>query len=718
MRKLRYIVVGTSFAALTGCSVSNEFPTEIRGDWYTEYSCEPISISTNDVSGKIWYQVAGAQKDAGKTADTDADATEEEKLTAEVGKIEANIRNLEGEIPSWRQQDFNLKAKATQKEIQTNGDQKIVQMDGLFVNGEGCKGTATLGQDSLVFALQKNAELEGTAKPQQSLCSDSFTLQSKKPENCASPVERANTELAALNSKLSETKENLRVLRNTPGSRAVADSYPHPCDDLDPKMHTEIVGTEGQCAPKHILRLTQAGWMVQQFPGVPKTFSSNNELSHLLEPNKAAKESTGISDEKRETSAAKVKRQVFLDETGPKTCAAKYADNKLQFSCDMPMNGIYTTGTADFKRSQKCKDDNPKDCKPPTFSVTGVKNWSLSKNISSKQKASAEELTKNLKNAKAYYVFKVTKAFRKVYVDGTKKIEKDSGYIMKTKPGLLAYETESGPLVLYTAAISGLHRSDGKVFSVDCNKKGLCQIELVADKDEDGVADNKDCDPESAQLGEKALDNDCDGVVNKEDCDPNGHTDDLDCDGVATSVDCDDTDSTNKSAKNTDTDCDGIVNAKDCDPEDSENSSVSCVVPFAREFEQFCEDFNNASNEIKQGQIVKKAKDVSKAATISNARGKLTSIDASREADSLSIDVAVGDDKEYVFTVESLFSAIRSGTEIFDTVTNMEEGDCVIFSASEFDSTAIAQSSEVCEGLFGGRKFFAKFTSVKPCPDI
>ena len=298
----------------------------------------------------------------------------------------------------------------------------------------------------------------------------------------------------------------------------------------------------------------------------------------------------------------------------------------------------------------------------------------------------------------------MTNAFRKVYVDGTNKIEKDSGYIMKTKPGLLAYETESGPLVLYTAAISGLHRTDDKVFGVDCN-------------DEDGVADAKDCDPESDQLGEKALDNDCDGVLNKEDCDPNGHTDDLDCDGVATSTDCDDNDSTNRNASNTDADCDGIVNAKDCDPEDSENSSVNCVVPFAKQFDQFCEDFNNASNEIKQGQIVKKAKDVAKAAKISNARGKLTSIAASREADSLSIDVAVGDDKEYVFTVESLFSAIRSGTEIFNTVTNMAEGACVIFSASEFDSTALAQSSEVCEGLFGGRKFFAKFSSVKPCPD-
>ena len=183
MFNLRYLLVATSFAALTGCSVSNEFPTEIRGDWYTEYSCEPISVSTNDVSGKIWYQVAAAQKDAATTAE--GDATEEENLKAEIGKFEANIRNLEAEIPGWSQQDFNLKAKATQKEIQISGDQKIVQMDGLFVNGEGCKGTATLKQESLVFAFQKNAELESTAQPQQSLCSGSFTLQSKKPENCA-----------------------------------------------------------------------------------------------------------------------------------------------------------------------------------------------------------------------------------------------------------------------------------------------------------------------------------------------------------------------------------------------------------------------------------------------------------------------------------------------------------------------------------------------------
>ena len=175
MFNLRYFFAATSFGVLAGCSVSNEFPAEIHGDWYTEYSCEPISVSTNDVSGKIWYQVAGAQKDAANTVGEDA--TEEEKLTVEIGNIEANIRALEADIPRWSQQDFNLKAKATQKEIQTSGDQKIVQMDGLFVNGEGCKGTATLKQDSLVFALQKNAELESTANPKQSLCSESFTLQ-------------------------------------------------------------------------------------------------------------------------------------------------------------------------------------------------------------------------------------------------------------------------------------------------------------------------------------------------------------------------------------------------------------------------------------------------------------------------------------------------------------------------------------------------------------
>ena len=185
------------------------------------------------------------------------------------------------------------------------------------------------------------------------------------------------------------------------------------------------------------------------------------------------------------------------------------------------MRDIYTSGSAGFKREQKCENKSykpnhcskrcdshsdcnrllcgceasrcnvfgqctpcpteySKDCEDPEFTVTGVNDWKLTKKISSKQKASAKELAKNVYKADPIFLFKMEDAYRKVYQHekyGEMKVEKDSGYIIKAKPLLFAYETSNGPLILHTAAFTAYHRADGKKYKVSCNEKGLCEIE-------------------------------------------------------------------------------------------------------------------------------------------------------------------------------------------------------------------------------------------------
>jgi hypothetical protein len=465
-----------------------------------------------------------SQKDGKK--DTTKKPSKEEKLQNLIDENKARIAELKAEGPRWSHQDFSLKLDAAQKEIQTNGDKRVVQLDGIFVNGEGCKGTATLSDANLVFAFQKNGELDSTGPPPQSLCTSSFTLVSKKPETCTLPIEDGKTEIKKVKGLLSKNKTALRKLRNTPGSKAKADSYPHACNDLDPKLHAKISGTKGLCAPKSILGLTRAGWMVEDFTGTPSRFYDSNEMSHLLGPKKEIGEKTKLSSDKRKKNASRIKRTVYYDKSGPKSCKAKYSEKSgsLTVNCDMPMRDIYLSGSAGFKKTQKCEttedvqiacnkgnrcsshDDcsgwicgcgtsrctllgictacpteYSKSCEDAKFTVTGVKDWKMTKKISSRQKAAAKALAKSTYSADPIFLFRMEKAYRKVYQEekyGKMEVEKDSGYIVKSKPLFMAYQTPHGTLVMHTEAFTGYHRADGKTYKVTCNEKGYCETEL------------------------------------------------------------------------------------------------------------------------------------------------------------------------------------------------------------------------------------------------
>ena len=112
--------------------------------------------------------------------------------------------------------------------------------------------------------------------------------------------------------------------------------------------------------------------------------------------------------------------------------------------------------------------------------MTGVSDWTTTKKISAKRKAAASALEKSIYSSDAYFLFRMENAFRKIYQkteDGETEVEGDSGYIIKAKPLLLAYENEHGPLIMHTAAFTAYHKAKGNRFKVTCNEKGQCEIE-------------------------------------------------------------------------------------------------------------------------------------------------------------------------------------------------------------------------------------------------
>jgi hypothetical protein len=147
--------------------------------------------------------------------------------------------------------------------------------------------------------------------------------------------------------------------------------------------------------------------------------------------------------------------------------------------------------------------------------------------------------------------------------------------------------------------------------------------------------------------------------------------------------------------------------SKSSDKDDPGGKDDESGLPFIKEVKANCDKYKSAPNEIKKSAIFKANEEQLSAVSLKDVRGKLKSMRTSQGGGELTIRIDVG---SVEFTTESLFAAIKKGSPVYDAVTDMTEGQCVIFSAEGLKASSVVEQSQVCD-----TEYFAKFTSVKGC---
>lgn len=254
---------------------------------------------------------------------------------------------------------------------------------------------------------------------------------------------------------------------------------------------------------------------------------------------------------------------------------------------------------------------------------------------------------------------------------------------------------------------------DGIPSEQECawNDSSIVEADRNADQDCDGVSNELDCDPQSSAVAtSRDDDQDCDGLLNEDDCDPtgaNGFVDDLDCDGVVDDNDCDPKDSENIKSREADLDCDGISNSEDCAPEDEFNATVGCQLPWVSELDKACEDYDNAKNDIQEGQAVQRGRKIYERARVKGQGTlyNLSSVDV--EATFVTAEFRI---QNHFFKVP-----VYKGTASYGVLANISEGECVAFSVSNLQIDAILDRSHVCPSFTGNRTFTSKLLSLSEC---
>lgn len=139
----------------------------------------------------------------------------------------------------------------------------------------------------------------------------------------------------------------------------------------------------------------------------------------------------------------------------------------------------------------------------------------------------------------------------------------------------------------------------------------------------------------------------------------------------------------------------------------TDNSPAPNAFPWAEQVKQNCAAYDAAPNEIKKSAVFRTNNKLLDGVSIESARGKLTRLRTNQGGSELSIQVKA-DGVE--FSTESLFSAIKQGTLVYEAASEMKVGDCVVFSVKKIKSSSMSERSQVCD-----LEYFADFTSLASC---
>lgn len=136
-------------------------------------------------------------------------------------------------------------------------------------------------------------------------------------------------------------------------------------------------------------------------------------------------------------------------------------------------------------------------------------------------------------------------------------------------------------------------------------------------------------------------------------------------------------------------------------------ASATAQLPWIGLMQGNCGRYRAAPNEIKKSAIFRENEQLIEESSLSNVTGKLAVLSTDQGGDTLTLHVRVG---EAIFKTGPFTSPIAKGSPIYETATDMREGDCVVFSAEKLRAASLVEQSKVCD-----LDFMVNITDLRTC---
>ncbi|MDP6932850.1 MAG: hypothetical protein QGG40_08025, partial [Myxococcota bacterium] len=277
----------------------------------------------------------------------------------EIASARTRIEEIKEVVARWQQLDVSL--EMGEALVTREGSQVRMNMYEVSANGEDCRGELVQDADGMQVSL--------TSGSSASICQDHvFRFTRAKGDDCGAPPTKGEADIAALvarietlESEIVEINEEERERRNTPGSGVQAKSYPHACNDVDPEIHFEIEGKEGQCLPT-----SPAWWMSNakvdwKTEDVPNSYSDDNDFALLGTPSTVSGESTKLGSADIATARQAIRARTYT--TTKVDCDYTFVEpsRRLAAECTVESSwgdpSMYVNGSPYVSQSRECETE-------------------------------------------------------------------------------------------------------------------------------------------------------------------------------------------------------------------------------------------------------------------------------------------------------------------------------------------------------------------------
>jgi hypothetical protein len=157
-----------------------------------------------------------------------------------------------------------------------------------------------------------------------------------------------------------------------------------------------------------------------------------------------------------------------------------------------------------------------------------------------------------------------------------------------------------------------------------------------------------------------------------------------------------------------------VALATACKPTKTKEEDLKEVVsqvPWLLELLEKCETYKGTKDETLHAELARQSVNLIRKSAVEDVEGRVgdTFPPTAERPDEYYIQIKVG--AQVQFTSQAGKRPIEKGGPFFDLVSQLEEGDCVIFSGTDLEPIAGFQQGKACDP-----RYYTRFTKLQRCP--
>jgi hypothetical protein len=138
---------------------------------------------------------------------------------------------------------------------------------------------------------------------------------------------------------------------------------------------------------------------------------------------------------------------------------------------------------------------------------------------------------------------------------------------------------------------------------------------------------------------------------------------------------------------------------------------VIAVLPWMMDVLNYCENYKSVKAQADKNDLTTMCASHVKNSEAKAVQGEIEKLllPTEEKPDEIALQILIGN--RVRFATQSKERPLKKGDKVFEQVSGMKQGDCVVVSANDFVPIATFQQGQVCDP-----RYYARFSDIQACP--